>query len=118
VQRLSDQLATLPPETVKLVLFPPYHWYRLFQMNTESLNRLTACKQRIASLGEQLDNYHVLDFMRLSPISIEDSNYWDAQHYNTEVAEALEIMMSDAVLHGRRQDDYYTYLWPSLSLQN
>ena len=118
VERLSERLATLPLETVKLVILPPYHWYRLFQMDEESLNRLAACKHSIAALGEQLDNYHVLDFMRLSPISIEDSNYWDSQHYNIEVAKSLEIMMADAVLRQRRMDNYYTYLWPLLPRQN
>ena len=118
VERLGNRLAALPSETVKLVLFPPYHWYRLFQMGKDSQYRLAECKLRIAALGERLDNYHVLDFMRLSPISIEDSHYWDREHYNTEIAKSMEIMISDAVLRGRRLDDYYTYLWPPLPHQN
>lgn len=118
VQRLREHLASLPPETVKLVLLPPYHWYRLFEMDEEKRKRLPECKHRIAALGEQLENYYVLDFMRLNPISLEDSNYWDNQHYNTEIAKSLEIMMSDAVLHERRMDDYYTYLWPPHPSQN
>lgn len=115
VERLSEQLVALPPETVKLVLFPPYHWYYLFQMDKERLKRIAMCKHSIAALGEQLDNYHVLDFMRLSPISVKDSNYWDPEHYNTEIARTLEIMISDAVLRGRRQDDFYTYLSSPIS---
>ncbi len=118
VDRLNKLLATLPTETVKLLVFPPYHWYRLFQMNKDTLQSLASCKHRIAELGEQLENYYVLDFMRLSSISLKDSHYWDSQHYNTEIAKSLEMMMSNAVLHGRRQDDYFTYLWPQLPLQN
>ena len=118
VERLGKHLTSLPPETVKLVVFPPYHWYRMFQMDKESLKRLAECKRRIAGLGERLDNFHALDFMRLSPITLEDSNYWDAEHYNTETAKSLEIMMSDAVLRGQRLNDYYTYLWSPLQRQN
>ena len=118
VERLGELMASLPTETIKLVVFPPYHWYRLFQMNEDSLQGLTSCKHRIAELGEQLENYYVLDFMRLSPVSLKDSNYWDSQHYNTEVAKSLEAMMADAVLYGRRLDDYYTYLWPQFPSQN
>ena len=113
VERLGESLAALPPETVKLVLLPPYHWYRQFQWGMESRQRLAACKHRIASLGECLDNYQVLDFMRLSPITVEDSHYWDGEHYNNEIAKSLEMMITDAVLRGRTRGDYYSYLWPS-----
>ena len=92
VERLGEHLAKLPPETVKLAFLPPYHWFRLYQMDKSNQNRLAECKQRIAALGEKLDNYYVLDFMRLSPISQEDSNYWDREHYNTKIAKSLEIM--------------------------
>ena len=118
VERLGEHLVKLPSETVKLVLFPPYHWFHLFQMDKDSQARLSECKRRISALGERLDNFHVLDFMRLSPITLEDSNYWDNEHYNTEIAKSLEIMMSDAVLHGKRRDDYFAYLWSPLQRQN
>ncbi len=109
VERLSDSLASLPLETVKMVVLPPYHWYRQFQKGEESLERLADCKRRIGALAERLDNFHVLDFMRLSPITLEDSHYWDGEHYNNKIARSLELMITDAVLHGRTKDDYYHY---------
>ena len=116
IDRLADSLASLPPGTAKLVVFPPYHWYRVLKMDSEYQHRLAECKARVAKIGEQLENFYVLDFMRLSPITLEDSHYWDHDHYNTAIAQALENYIADAVLKGRRQDDYFTYLWPLHSL--
>ena len=116
IELLGKNLAGLPEETAKLVVFPPYHWYRVLKMGGEYQQRLAECKARVAKLGEQLENFYVLDFMRLSPITLEDSHYWDREHYNTGIAQALERYIADAVLKGRRQDDYFNYLWPPHNL--
>ena len=40
----------------------------------------------------------VADFMRLSPITTDDDNYWDARHYRVGIAERVARDLAAASL--------------------
>ena len=52
-----------------------------------------ACKSKAAHVLGAVPNTVVLDFMIRSPLTTEDRNYVDAQHYTTEVATELAALL-------------------------
>lgn len=106
LNRLDQMLAALPATANKVIIFSPYHAY--FQSPARSHNGIVwqECKKRTAALASKYPNSYVLDFMIKSPITREDSNYWDVKHYTVAVAQELGIIIGDAVNKGVKNPNY------------
>jgi hypothetical protein len=111
LDKLDTMLSKLPVTTQKIIIFSPYHAY--YQSPTRSRNGIVwqECKKRTATLASKYQNTYVLDFMIKSPITREDSNYWDHKHYTVKVAEELGFIIGNAV-HKKTKNPNYRLLYP------
>ena len=50
--------------------------------------------------AQTLPNTIVIDFMRRSPVTMEDQNYWDSGHYRVAVAAILGEAIANAIETG------------------
>ncbi|NQU71864.1 MAG: hypothetical protein HQ514_15025 [Rhodospirillales bacterium] len=109
-RRLRHMLARLPAETVKVVLFVPYHHFHQPAPGSMEDARWRECKRRVAAIFKPQRNAHVMDFMIHSKITLVDSNYWDPLHFNIRVAGELAGMIAAGVRTGTGRDGYFNYL--------
>ena len=63
------------------------------------------CKIRAATLARHVPNALVVDFMRPSPITDADDNYWDGTHYRVTVADRIARDLATANC-GEASPDY------------
>jgi len=70
---------------------------------------LEECKSRIYELIKHHKNIHIFDFMRKSPITLEDTNYWDDIHHNITVADELIEIIGEKILGSENKEGYYNY---------
>lgn len=94
---MEDLLAETPAETRVLFVFVPYHVYHQGIPGSHQAAGLRECKQRFAAMAAKRGNSMVLDFMRPSPITQSDDNYWDPVHYGVETAAQVLDLISAAV---------------------
>lgn len=85
LDRLDVLLAALPDSARRIVAFMPVHATAQGAAGTEQGRREAACKARVAEIGRRRGAL-VVDFRIPSPVTTEDSNYWDALHYRLPVA--------------------------------
>jgi hypothetical protein len=82
-----DELRTaLNGATETILYFVPYHRVRLPPPGHPAVEVWAECKRRTVSLARGTANILVVDFLRPSPITNDDDNYWDSQHYRVPVA--------------------------------
>lgn len=94
---LSEMLERTPPGTRTLLVFVPFHGDYLAR--SEALYR--ECKARVLAIAAD-HKVTAIDYMRESPITREDDNYWDPLHYRAAVARIIEQDLG-AVLDGRSE---------------
>lgn len=83
------------PKTTRIVLlFPPLH----ASQATRGAANVSECKGRIAAIVANADNVAVLDFLHISALTREDSNYWDPLHFTDAIARMLEIDVARVLL--------------------
>ena len=63
------------------------------------------CKQRVAALAARVPNALAVDFMRPSPITSVDDNYWDGMHYRIAIADRIARDLG-AADRGEASPDY------------
>lgn len=85
---LRDALAVVPAGTRKIVYFVPYNHVLLPKSGNIAAD-YAECKRRVTTLAANVPGLIVVDFMRLSLITIDDDNFWDARHYRVGIAERL-----------------------------
>lgn len=107
---LPAMLRMAPAATRKVLVLPPYHAYHLPPAGSASEARWNECRSRIVAIAGQVPNTIVLDFMLDSAISREDSNYWDALHYTTGVADRIVDAIAQGLRTGRGVDDVFVVL--------
>jgi hypothetical protein len=109
---LSEALETLAPTTLKLLFFVPY--YAGFQAEPDTPDAAVwgECKQRIAALARATPHTVLADFMIQSPITREETNYWDPLHFRVSVVERLERDLWQAAEHEPSPDQDYRLLKP------
>jgi hypothetical protein len=88
-------LEELPADTVKVLIFPPYHQFRQPAPGSRQAAVLHECKRRVAGLARTVANTTVIDFMIRSPITMDDRSYWDSQHYRVGIA----AMLGETIVH-------------------
>jgi hypothetical protein len=101
---LEALLAQAPPETRKLVVFPPVHVSQQGAPGSSSAAREAACKAQVARIGAAR-GATVVDFRIPSPITTQDTNYWDPLHYRLPVAARIVAGLKAAQASGRDDPD-------------
>ena len=96
---LDTVLGSLPPETEKLIAFMPVHALAQGRPGTASGLREEACKTKAAEIGARRHAL-VVDFRRISPVTAENTNYWDALHYRLPIAARIVTGLKDAARGG------------------
>ena len=110
---LRTMLTTLPAATRKILFFVPYNRYALTPPGSEGQAVWDECRRRVVTEAERAPNTQVFDFMRPSPITLDDDHYWDYAHYRIGVADRLARDFA-AAERGEKSEDYGV-LWPRAS---
>jgi hypothetical protein len=85
---LRDLLAAMP-QALKIVYFVPYHMAVQPRSGSREAIVWQECKARVAAIVAQAPRARLVDFMRASPVTREDANYWDPLHYRLAIADWL-----------------------------
>ena len=109
---LRGMLSALPEETVKIILFVPYHHFLQPPPGSRGAAIWRECKRRLTAMAGAFTNSHVLDFMTPSKITLADENYWDVLHYNRATADRIVELIAQGVRQGRGEPGYFDYLGP------
>lgn len=96
---LRAALNRFPSATRKVLVFTPAYTGTLPHGGNWEGN-IAACKQRANTTAAALANTTILDFLRPSPMTDDEANFWDGIHYRRPVAEAIERVIA-VVLAGR-----------------
>jgi len=91
---METALQALPAETRKILFFVPYYIGIQPSPGSNAAAVFDECKARIVRIAARTGNTMVVDFMIPSPITREETHYWDPQHYRVPVADRL---MADLV---------------------
>ena len=89
LETLRADLAAFRPSTRKVLFFVPYNHTLFPPPGSEGAAVWSECKRRVAAIAAATPNTVVADFMRPSPITDNDRNYWDPLHYRVGVADRL-----------------------------
>lgn len=110
---LDALLARVPQGAAITLAFMPVHVNAQPTPGSAEAARDAACKARIAEIGRR-HGAAVIDFRFPSPVTTEDSNYWDPLHYRIGVAERIVQALAEARASGRDDPSgFYRVLTPS-----
>lgn len=110
---LRAMLAALPAATSKVLFFIPYNYRLLTEPGSPGAAVWDECRRRVVAEARRAPNALVVDFMRVSPITSVDENYWDGIHYRTGIADRLARDLA-AAARGDTSEDYRV-LWSGMS---
>jgi hypothetical protein len=104
---LDMMLGELPSSSRKVLAFMPVHVAIQAWPGTPAAAVEAECKARIAATARR-HGATVIDWRIASPITTDDSNYWDGLHYRLPIAQRIARELIDAVLNGTpsSQGDY------------
>jgi hypothetical protein len=94
---LAPVLARIPSSSRKILLFLPMHAAIQGRPGTLQGAIVAACKARVVSLATA-HGAQVIDWLIESPVTTDDSNYWDPMHFRVGVARQVERGLIDAVV--------------------
>jgi hypothetical protein len=95
---LDEALARMP-RARKILAYMPVHVAAQPPAGSASQQAETECKRRIASIAVERHAV-VIDWRIASPLTENDTNYWDGLHYRLPVAELVARETADAALTG------------------
>jgi hypothetical protein len=101
---LSEILQNLPRSTVKILAFMPVHIAEQPWPGTKAAAVEAECKAQIVEIARE-SGAKVVDWRIHSPITREDTNYWDQLHYRLPIAQRIQQELADAVLGDRDSHD-------------
>lgn len=107
---LEAALRQLPSETRKLLFFVPYYVGLQPAEGSDNAAIWDECKVRIARIAGAVDNAAVADFMITSPITRDESHYWDEMHFRVPIADRLMAGLVDAAARRPSADGDYRLL--------
>jgi hypothetical protein len=99
-----EQMLSEIPSTTKILAFMPVHVAIQAWPGTEAAAVEAECKARIEAIG-RAHGAKVIDWRIASPITTNDSNYWDALHYRLPIAQRIGRELIDAALDGKESAD-------------
>jgi hypothetical protein len=107
---LDESLAALPDETRKILVFPPVHAHVLPAAGSYGEARESECKARVTAIARRR-GATLVDWRIVSPLTTEDSNFWDPLHYRLPIAygliDDLEHILNEG---GESPDGHYRIL--------
>jgi hypothetical protein len=108
---LERMLDKLPDETNKILIVTPFHHYAQPTPGSEEALRWQEFLRRLANVAENRPRTCVLNFNIPSPITMEDSHYWDPGHYTVKIAAQLAQLIAEGA-HGGGENANYVRLVP------
>jgi hypothetical protein len=96
---LDTMLGELPASSLKVLAFMPVHVAAQRWPGTREAAVEAECKARIAAIG-RARSAKVIDWRIASPITTNDSNYWDGLHYRLPIAQRIARELIAATLNG------------------
>jgi hypothetical protein len=105
LEELRPVLAGLHGGTETILHFVPYNRVRLPPPDNIAATIWAECRRHVVELARETGNVLVVDFMRPGPITDNDENYWDAQHYRVGVADQVARDLA-AANRGETSPDY------------
>jgi len=110
---LREMLLSMPEKTTKALILPPYHQFRLPAPGSTVAAQYEECKVRIVRIAEEVPNTTLIDFMYRSPITLQDENYWDPEHYRVRIATLVgESIVGALKAHSEREGLYRILVRP------
>ena len=107
---MQAMLMDVAGETLKILVFVPYHYSEFYRVSPVQRARIAECKSRLTTMAENYPNTVVLDFMIPSAITRDDARYWDKLHYNLATASEVGSAISRGALQRRSEPDLFEYL--------
>jgi hypothetical protein len=101
---MNMMLGELPASSMTVLAFMPVHVAAQAWPGTREAAVEAECKARIAAIG-RAHGAKVVDWRIASPITTNDSNYWDGLHYRLPIAQRIARELIDAALNGRDSPD-------------
>ena len=101
---LDESLAGLPAATRKILVLPPPHVHALPAAGSYAEAREAECKRRLASIARHRGAM-LVDWRLASPLTTDDSHFWDPLHYRLPVAYRLIDDLEHIVNEGRESPD-------------
>lgn len=102
---LKAMLARVPPSTRTILFFVPYNHVVQVPPDHDGAKVWDECKRRVAEIAASTPNAMAVDFMRPSPITRTNDNYWDPLHFTVAVADRLARDLA-AANAGQESPDY------------
>jgi hypothetical protein len=101
---LDESLAALPGTTRKVLVFPPVHGHMLPPPGSPREAWEMECKQGAAAIARR-HGALLVDWRIVSPLTAEDSHFWDPLHYRLPIAYGLIDDIEHIVKDGRESPD-------------
>ncbi len=116
VHELFEQaMVVLPAETLKVLVFVPFHNVYLGAAGSWPHGRFDECKRRLASIARDINNVVILDYMRPSYITEDDTRYWDKLHYNVETASMMVRQIGEYLRDGTIDQQAFDILFDNIA---
>jgi len=112
---LAQMLDKLPEETVKILFVTPFHHYAQPPAGSKEEIRWHEFLRRLTDVARNHPRTWLLNFNIVSPITTEDSHYWDSGHYTVVVANQLAALIEEG-LRGGTGSDNYVRLFPETNV--
>ena len=102
---LADALHALPETTRKILFFTPSHISFQGEPGSDYAAMLDACKAQVSQIASGTSNTIVVDLLIPSPITTEQSSYWDPVHYRVPIADRVMADLAGAAAGRTNTDD-------------
>lgn len=110
---LAELLKKRPKDTRAIVAFMPGHVTTQKPPGKPAAARIDECKAQTADIATAA-GAHFFDFWIRSPITMEDSNYWDPLHYRVSVATRIVDAITIVVTGSSSQNADFIYRPPAV----
>jgi hypothetical protein len=101
---LDDSLAAFPDTTRKVLLFPPVHANAIPVSGSYGEAREAECRRRVTAIARRR-GATLVDWRIVSPLTTEDSHFWDSLHVRLPVAYGLIDDLAHIINEGRESPD-------------
>jgi hypothetical protein len=101
---LDESLAALPGTTRKVLLFPPVHAVSIPAAGSYGEAREVECKARVTAIARHRGAM-LVDWRFVSPLTAEDSHFWDGVHYRLPIAYRVIDDLAHIVSEGGEPPD-------------